>query len=186
MVHDASATLFFGGVMTGDREAPTPVATSGYGFFNAFHDLNGTLDVDISFTGLSSPVTDAHIHCCGTDATSAGVAIDLGAFGFPLGGTSGSYSHLFDLEDISVYTQSFINETQALVPGATVSDIHYRLSQSMQRNFMSPGTGTAYANIHTQNFPSGEIRGNSQVVPEPTAIVLLLCTAVGVGALRRR
>ncbi len=42
-----------------------------------------------------------------------------------------------------------------------------------------------YVNIHTSNFPGGEIRGQLRVVPEPSTVVALL---TGVGALfaRRR
>ena len=186
MVDVASATLFFDAPMSGDREAPVPVVTAATGFATAFHDLDGTLKVDVSFANLSSPVISAHIHCCGTEATSAGVAIDLGPSGFPLGEMIGVYSYTFNLEDIAVYSPAFIAETQALIPGATVTDVHYRLAQSMQRNFQSPGTGIAYVNIHTQNNPTGEIRGNFRVIPEPTSALLLLCAAVGIGALRRR
>lgn len=47
--------------------------------------------------------------------------------------------------------------------------------------------GQAYFNIHTTQFPSGEIRGQLQAVPEPAALLLMgtgLIEAVGV--IRRR
>ena len=35
------------------------------------------------------------------------------------------------------------------------------------------GLGVAYFNIHTTNFPGGEIRGNIAPVPEPSSLVLV-------------
>jgi hypothetical protein len=185
-VNAAFGTSTFVATLSGAQEAPTPVVSPGTGSVSAFHDLDGTLNVQVTFSGLSSPVTSAHIHCCGTPATSAGVAIDLGPVGFPTGVTSGIFSHLFNLNELNIYAAAFVDETQDLIPGATGEDVHFRLAQSMERNFTLPGTGTAYLNIHTENNPAGEIRGNFRLIPEPASIALLLCAAVGLCSIRRR
>ena len=44
--------------------------------------------------------------------------------------------------------------------------------------------GETYLNIHTVNFPGGEIRGQLEAVPEPTTLLLLGTTMAGLGLAR--
>jgi hypothetical protein len=49
--------------------------------------------------------------------------------------------------------------------------------------------GTAYFNIHTPNFPGGEIRGNLatiSAIPEPHAYLMLLGGLAAIGGIARR
>jgi len=46
--------------------------------------------------------------------------------------------------------------------------------------------GHTYVNIHSQNYPGGEIRGQLQAVPEPGAVALMLTGVTGLLVFRRR
>jgi hypothetical protein len=47
-------------------------------------------------------------------------------------------------------------------------------------------SGGAYINIHTTNFPGGEIRGQIPFIPEPGTAALLLAGLLGLGIRKRR
>src|SRR6185436_15713719 len=69
------------------------------------------MDVNITFVGLTSNTTAAHIHCCTVTPGSAnvGVATVLPSFtDFPLGVTSGTYDHTFDMAQASSYNPAFV------------------------------------------------------------------------------
>ena len=57
-------------------------------------DVANTLDVSLTFSGLVSATTNAHIHCCAPPGMTAGVIIPF-APPFPLGVTSGSMTNTF-------------------------------------------------------------------------------------------
>ncbi|CAN5616660.1 hypothetical protein BH23GEM8_BH23GEM8_22580 [soil metagenome] len=62
--------------------------------------------------------------------------------------------------------------------------------QARNTLFAGFANGTTYFNLHTTQFPGGEIRGQllaqSSVVPELISMVLLGTGLAGLGALRRR
>jgi len=177
----------FQGTLTGGQENPD-VVTSATGFGTAVYNAGAqTLSVNMTYTGLSSPTTDAHIHCCATsDLMNAGVAIGFtGAGGFVTGATSGVYSHVFDLS-----LQATYNATYFSASGGTVAQARDRLLNAMTvgvANDPLPGDSSiAYFNIHTSTNLGGEIRGNISPIPEPASLLLLACGLVGICAARRR
>jgi hypothetical protein len=162
--------------LTGPGESP-PNASPGTGFATVLVDpLANTMEVQVSFSGLLSTTTASHIHCCVAPPTATGVATQLPTFtGFPLGVTAGTYDHTFDLLDAATYNPAFVTAN-----GGTTASARSALLTGLAAGF-------AYLNIHTTQFPSGEIRGFLSAVPEPRSWALMI-TGFGLAgaALRRR
>jgi len=148
--------------LTGASESP-PTGSPGTGFATVLLDATAhTLEVIISFSGLLAPTTASHIHCCTPPGTNAIVATGLPTFvGFPLGVTSGTYDHVFDLTLSSTYNPAFVTAHGGTVGGAEAALIGGLLA------------GQSYLNIHTTQFTGGEIRGFLNAVPEPSTLLLL-------------
>ena len=168
--------VFFKTGLSGANEFPANASTAS-GWANVFFDPTAhTMRVIVSYQGLSSPTTAAHIHCCVAtpfDVTlTAGVATTTPTFpGFPTG-TSGFYDQIFDMTLAGSYRAGFITAAGSIAAAETL------LYNGLQ-------AGTAYLNVHSQNFTAGEIRGFLQV-PEPLSLSLFGAGLVGVVALRRR
>ena len=109
--------LIFTTNLSGANELSIPVSSPGTGAAIVTLDPTAqTLQINAVFSSLTSNVTMVHIYCCLPFGTNAGVATALPAVpGFPLGGTSGSYSSvIFDLTTQSViYNPAFITLTSA-------------------------------------------------------------------------
>ena len=173
--HDTAWTT----TLSGPAEAP-PNASPGFGNVTITIDFDlVTMHVQASFADLVGMTTASHIHCCtavpGTG--TAGVATVTPSFtDFPLGVTSGSYDHIFDMTLASSYNPSFVTAQGGI-------------SQAFNALVAGLNNGSAYYNIHTSVYSGGEIRGFLQVaaVPEPESYALMLA-GLGVMALvmRRR
>jgi len=106
------------------------------------------MTVNVVFSGLTSPDTASHIHCCISAPGTTGVATTTPTFtGFPSGVTSGSYSHTFDMLNAASYNPAFVT-----AHGGTPASAAVALLAGMT-------AGQTYLNIHTVQFPGGEIRG---------------------------
>lgn len=168
----------FHAALSGPAEA-TPNASPGTGMVTGnFDPVAHTLSINVTFSGLLAPTTAAHIHCCSVvpGAGTAGVATQTPTFsGFPLGAMAGNYNAVFDTSLPASWNGAFLTANGGGTAGA---------EQAFNAGLLA---GQAYFNIHSMQFPSGEIRGFLQPVPEPANIALwgggLL---VLIGALRRR
>jgi len=133
----------------------------GIGFSQVDFDLTAhTMRVYASFSGLLGTTSASHIHgptaVAGTG--TAGVATVTPTFtNFPLGVTSGVYDHTYDMTLAGSYNASFITAN-----GGTPASAEAALYQAL-------ADGKAYLNIHSTQFPGGEIRGFYQLMaPTPT------------------
>jgi CHRD domain len=154
-------------ILSGPKESP-PNASPGTGSVTAIFDFAAhTLDLHVTFSGLTSPTIAAHIHAPTpfAFAGTAGVATQVPFFvGFPIGVTSGTYDPpTFNTLDSSFYNPDFITAN-----GGT-ADAEAALAQALDQ-------GKAYFNIHTENFRSGEIRG---FLHTPDAGPTMLCLVMG-------
>jgi hypothetical protein len=172
-----SAPITYFANLTGASEVP-PTGSPGTGFTTVTIDtVANTLLVNVIFSGLVSPDTAAHIHCCTTTpfAGNAGVATTTPTFpAFPLGVTAGTYSHLFDLTDPGSYNPTFVTAE------GSVANAEAALAAGM-------ALGETYLNIHSVQFPGGEIRGYlAPAVPEPSTLLLAGVALVSLTLVRRR
>jgi len=173
-VSSASAAItIFGANLTGAQEVP-PNASPGTGSAEIIvDDILNTMEVQVSFSGLIGTTTASHIHCCAPAGTNVMVATELPLFtGFPVGVTSGTYDHTFDMTLLSSYNPAFV-----AAHGGTTSTAFLALVDGMT-------TSTAYLNIHTNVFPGGEIRGQL-AVPEPSTWAMMFLGFAAIGASMR-
>ena len=163
--------------LSGANESP-PNASPGTGSVTATFDLaTHMLDLHVTFSGLTSPTTAAHIHAPTPFRFGgvAGVATQVPYFiGFPIGVTSGTYDQTFDTSLSSFYNPTFITNN-----GGTVAGAEAAFAQALDQ-------GRSYFNIHTVNFGGGEIRGFLHVPDASSAMVCLGIGLIGVKMFRRK
>ena len=156
--------------LSGPAESPVN-ASPGIGFADVFFDdAAQTLLVNVTFSGLLGTTTASHIHAATAlpDVGTSGVATETPFFNsFPIGVTSGSYTHLFDLTLASSFNAAYVTAN-----GGTLASASFALENAMLDE-------KAYLNIHTTKFPGGEIRGFLHAVPDSATTALLLAMALG-------
>ncbi|MEO8671742.1 MAG: CHRD domain-containing protein [Tahibacter sp.] len=146
-ISGAAFSQDYTGSLSGTAEAP-PNASPGIGTTTVTLDLTlKTLSIDVTFSGLVTGNTAAHIHCCIAPNGTVGVATQTPTFtGFPSGVTSGTYTHSFDMNLAASYNAAFLTAN-----GGSTATAFTALSNGI-------AAGQAYLNIHTVSFPGGEIR----------------------------
>ena len=77
--------------------------------------------------------------------------------GFPLGVMAGTYTQTFDSLSADTYNPVLLDSMMLM---GNVSAVEELLFTSIEE-------GNAYLNIHSEEFPMGEIRGFLAPVPEP-------------------
>ena len=155
----------FTATLNGAQEVPpsgSPATGTGSLVFDA---AAATLRVSLTFSGLTSPtggpVPPAHLHAAPPGVN--GPVIVPFAF-VPVGITSGS----------------FLDQLINLTPDQVAS---------LNTNLVAGAGGMTnmYFNVHTQQFPGGEIRGQvmASVVPEPGTWALLGAGLIGIAGVAR-
>jgi hypothetical protein len=92
---------------------------------------------------------------------NVGIALDLWLSLRTRAPATGEYDVLYDLDLVNPFRAAFITANGGTALGAMQALI----------GAMDAGGGRAYYNIHTAQFPGGEIRGNL-AVPEPATLAV--------------
>jgi CHRD domain/PEP-CTERM motif len=172
-----AAPIMYVASLSGPNESP-PNSSTATGFaIVTFDSMANTMRVEVSFSGITTGTTASHIHCCTAPpfTGTAGVATTTPTFpSFPLGVTSGTYDMTFDLTLASSWNSAFIS-----AHGGTPLSAEAALAAGLS-------SGEAYLNIHSNQFPGGEIRGFLVAAPEPETLLLAGTALAGLVMLRRK
>jgi hypothetical protein len=136
----ARADTTFSASLVGDSEVP-PINSAGKATFQM--QVGNTITFTINFSGLSSNLVFAHLHFAPTKVAGGVMIFLCGGGGQPdcPAATSGTITG----------TITAANVTGPTGQGIAMGDLTSALE--------AVGEGNAYANMHTTNFPGGEIRG---------------------------
>jgi hypothetical protein len=162
-----AAPILYMATLTGPGENPPNNSTATGTAEVDFDPVTNLMHVNVLFSGITSLTTASHIHSPAIPPATAQVATTVPSFpGFPLGVSSGVFDNTFDMTLASSYNPAFVTSSGGTVPQAEAALV------------ASLAAGTAYLNIHSNEFPGGEIRGFLQSVPEPASLVMGATAAV--------
>ncbi len=130
--------------LNGFQQVPA-IITNGTGTFRAELNPDGTsINYTLSYSDLSSTAHFAHIHVGQAGANGAVIVFLCGGGGKPECPASGSVSGKLTSADVMAIANQ----------GVSAGNFHELL--------IALRSGVAYVNVHTTNFPSGEVRGQIQ------------------------
>lgn len=136
-------TITFVATLSGANERPTPTNSTATGTWKGVvNTQTNVMSYTLTYSGLSSNSTGAHIHAQADATTSASVVLNFATFAgattpFTSGSTSGTSAGTVNLS------------------GGTVTG----LSITGDSLLKAMNAGMAYVNVHSTNFGAGEIRG---------------------------
>ena len=133
--------------LSGFQEVP-PILSNGRGDFRAIIRGDNSIIFELSYSDLSSPVLFAHVHF-GQPGVNGGILFFLCPRGSEPPGT-------------------FCPPSGRISGRITAADVQAIPAQGIQAGDLAGviraiREGVTYANVHTDNFPTGEIRGQVQV-----------------------
>ena len=128
-------------------QVPSVFAASS-GTFEAQINNDGSISFSLSYTNMTSSVTQAHIHF-GRSKTNGGVMVFLCGGSKPACPLSGTVTGTLTASDVSTLPAS--NGDSVIPQGIQPSDLNAMIEAIR--------SGSTYVNVHTANFPNGEIRG---------------------------
>ena len=133
-------TEVFSAQLLGDNEVP-PINSTGTASFQM--EVGSTITFTLTYSGLSGAPAVAHLHFAQPDVAGGVMIFLCGGGGQPAcpATTSGTITG----------TITAANVVGPTAQGITAGDLTSALEAVRD--------GSAYANMHTANFPSGEIRG---------------------------
>jgi hypothetical protein len=170
-----AAPIMYVANLTGPNESP-PNNSTATGFAKVdFDPVTMMMHVNVTFSGITSLTTASHIHTPTPSpfTGTAGVATTTPSFpGFPLNVTSGTFDNTFDMSMASSYNPVFV----AMFPGTGQTQV-----LNAEAGFAAGlAAGEAYLNIHSNQFPGGEIRGFLVAVPEPASLIMMGTGVLGI------
>jgi hypothetical protein len=133
------------------NQVPAVLAKS-HGDFDATINEDGSLSFQLSYSDMSSAVTQAHIHF-GAGKTNGGIIVYLCGVSKPACPASGTVTGMITAADVS--TLPATNGDSVIPQGIQPGDFA-GLIKAIR-------SGNAYVNVHTETFPSGEIRGQVHI-----------------------
>jgi hypothetical protein len=126
----ADPMTFFANLSAANEVQTPPVVSPGTRVATITLDPTAnTIEINVSFSGLTTPDNAAHIHCCAPLGTNVMVATTIPTFGappggpipeFPLGVTHGTYDQTFSLLDSSFYNPLFVT-SPVFNPSGTIA-----------------------------------------------------------------
>ena len=176
----AAVPIAYSALLSGPNESPANASPATGTALVTIDATAHTMNVQVLFQGLTAGNTASHIHVINgpadtnTSDTIGPVATTTPTFpGFPTGATSGSYVNTLDMTLTNSYQAGFLSAAGSITAAEAAL-------------FSGIASGRAYLNIHTTNFPGGEIRGFLQPVPEPATLLLMSAGLAGFAFVRRR